>query len=157
MGQVFLRALGFPLLRSFSHYTMFLPQQVGQSLESETKIMLFRKSGSIILFFPCSATALLGPSPPNCEASRSHTFTHIHTHPIGLLWTSDQLVAEAATYTTQQTQKTNIHALSRIRTSDRSNRAAAELHEHRDGHRTVRVTHASELYILEITTQTMYV
>jgi len=39
----------------------------------------------------------------------THTHTHTHTHPVGLLWTSDQPVAEAATYTgrylhnTQQT------------------------------------------------------
>ena len=35
------------------------------------------------------------------EGSRSHTIRHTHTHtePVGLLWTSDQLVAEAATYT----------------------------------------------------------
>jgi hypothetical protein len=52
-----------------------------------------------------------------------------------LLWTSDQSVAEAATYTTQ-TEEMNIHALSGIRTSDPSNRAAAHVclrpHGHRD-------------------------
>ena len=30
----------------------------------------------------------------------THTHTHTHTHPVALLWTSDQLVAEAATYST---------------------------------------------------------
>ena len=30
----------------------------------------------------------------------THTHTHTHTHTVSLLWTSDQLVAEAATYTT---------------------------------------------------------
>jgi hypothetical protein len=39
-------------------------------------------------------TAQLGPRPPPCEVSRSHT----HTHPVGILWTSDQLAANAATY-----------------------------------------------------------
>jgi hypothetical protein len=37
------------------------------------------------------------------------------THTVGLLWTSDQPVAEASTYTGQhniETQETNIHALS---------------------------------------------
>jgi hypothetical protein len=34
------------------------------------------------------------------EVSGSHTRTHAHTHAAGLLWTSDQFVAEAATYTT---------------------------------------------------------
>jgi hypothetical protein len=37
---------------------------------------------------------------------------------VGFFWTSDQLVAEAATYlnNSQQTQETNTHALSGIRT-----------------------------------------
>jgi len=37
------------------------------------------------------------------KVSRSHTIRHTHTqlHTIGLLWISDQLVAEAATYSTQ--------------------------------------------------------
>jgi len=36
------------------------------------------------------------------EVSRTHTDTHArtHTHPVGLLWTSNRLVAEAATCTT---------------------------------------------------------
>jgi hypothetical protein len=33
--------------------------------------------------------------------TRTHTHTHAHKHPVGLLWTSDQLVAAAAIYTTQ--------------------------------------------------------
>jgi len=32
------------------------------------------------------------------EVSRSHTIRHTHIHPVGLLWTSDKLVAEAAAY-----------------------------------------------------------
>jgi hypothetical protein len=45
------------------------------------------------------------------------------THTVGLLWTNDQPVAEASTYTEQhkiETQETNIHALSGIRTRDPS-------------------------------------
>jgi hypothetical protein len=52
------------------------------------------------------------------------------THTVGLLWTSDQPFAEACTYTGQhniETQETNIHALSGIRTSDPRNQAAADL------------------------------
>jgi len=37
------------------------------------------------------------------EGFKSHTF--IHTHPVGPLCTSDQLVAEAATYTTHNKHK----------------------------------------------------
>jgi hypothetical protein len=34
-----------------------------------------------------------------------------HTHPVGLLWTSDQFVAEAVTFAnTQHSQETDIHA-----------------------------------------------
>jgi len=49
---------------------------------------------------------------------------------------NDQPTAEAASYTTQQTQETNIHALSRIQTRGQSNQAAADqclrLHSHQD-------------------------
>jgi len=49
------------------------------------------------------------------EHSRPHTIRH--THSVGLLWTSDEPVAEAATYTnTQQTQGEKIHARSGIQT-----------------------------------------
>jgi len=30
----------------------------------------------------------------------THSDTHTHTHPVGLLWAGDRLVAEAPTYTT---------------------------------------------------------
>jgi hypothetical protein len=33
------------------------------------------------------------------RVSRLHTHTRTHAHPVGLLWTNDQLVAEAAIYT----------------------------------------------------------
>jgi hypothetical protein len=36
------------------------------------------------------------------EASGSHTIRNTHKHPVGLHWTSDQPVAEAATYTTNK-------------------------------------------------------
>ena len=36
------------------------------------------------------------------DVSRSNTHTHTHTQPVGLLCTSDQLVAEAVTYTTHK-------------------------------------------------------
>jgi len=39
---------------------------------------------------------------------------------------SDQPTAEAASYTTQQTQETNIHAFSRIQIHDHSNQAVAD-------------------------------
>jgi hypothetical protein len=48
------------------------------------------------------------------------THTHTHTHPVGLLSTKNQLVTEAATYTTAN--KPN----SGIRTHDPSNQGAAD-------------------------------
>jgi hypothetical protein len=37
--------------------------------------------------------------------ARTHAHTHTHTQPVGLLWTSDQSVAEAATCTTHNKHK----------------------------------------------------
>jgi hypothetical protein len=54
----------------------------------------------------------------------TQAYTHIQ---VGLLWTSDQPITDAATYTTQQTQETNIHALSGIPPRDCSNHAVADL------------------------------
>jgi hypothetical protein len=51
---------------------------------------------------------------------------------VGLLWTSDQLVAETSTW--QHTQQTNIHAPGGIRTNDRSMRAAVDLRLKPRGH-----------------------
>jgi hypothetical protein len=39
------------------------------------------------------------------EVQRSHTNRHTHTHSVGLLWTSDQLVAEVTTYTINTSDK----------------------------------------------------
>jgi hypothetical protein len=49
------------------------------------------------IFF-CGARAELGPRPPRCWSSRSHTVTHAQA--VGLLLTSDQLVAQDTAYTT---------------------------------------------------------
>jgi hypothetical protein len=76
----------------------------------------------------------IGPRLPIVEVSRSHT----DTRAVGLLWMTDQLVAEAATCTTHNKHKeANIHALRVIRTSDPSSPAISELYlrpnSHRDG------------------------
>jgi hypothetical protein len=63
------------------------------------------------------STAQIGPWPPPFEVSKSHRIRRT----VGLLWTSDQPVAEASTYTGQhniETQETNIHLPSGIWTSD---------------------------------------
>ena len=62
------------------------------------------------------------------DVSRSPTIRSTHTHPVGLLRTSDQLVAQAATYTRQNKHKRRTsHATIVIRTHDPSNKAAADL------------------------------
>jgi hypothetical protein len=58
------------------------------------------------------------------EVPRSQKHIHTHTHPVDLLWTSDKLVAAAATYTTQQT---NIYALGGIHTLDPLDRTATRI------------------------------
>jgi hypothetical protein len=62
---------------------------------------------------------------------------HTYRHTVGLLWTSDELVSETSTYTGQhniETQETNIHTFSGIRTRDPSNQAAAGLRLRSLGH-----------------------
>jgi hypothetical protein len=39
------------------------------------------------------------------EVSRPHSYTHTHTLTVEFLWKGDRFVAEAATYTTQNTHK----------------------------------------------------
>jgi hypothetical protein len=39
------------------------------------------------------------------QTVRWHTITYIHTHTVGLLWTTDQPVAEATAYTTHSKRK----------------------------------------------------
>ena len=78
-------------------------------------------------FFSCGAAAQRGPWPPH-----SWGFLIIHndaSQSVGLLWTSDQLVAETSTW-----QHTTIHAPGGIRTHDLSRRAAAELRLRPRGH-----------------------
>jgi hypothetical protein len=50
--------------------------------------------------------ALNGPSPPRFDVSWSRTITK--GRPMGILWTSDQLITKAATYTIQNKHKRRI-------------------------------------------------
>jgi hypothetical protein len=72
-----------------------------------------------------------------------------HIHTVGLFWTSDKLVAEAATYTTHnKKQETNIHAPCGIRTRNPSiNQAAAELSLRPHGHRDQAVSNMPDQFI----------
>jgi hypothetical protein len=57
---------------------------------------------------------------------RGFTITHLldTPHPVGLLWTRDQLVAETSTW--QHSKETDIHALGGIQTHNPSTRAAVD-------------------------------
>ena len=68
-----------------------------------------------------------------------HEVSRLHTHndasqSVGILWTSDQLVAETSTWQ-HATLTTNIHAPGGIRTHELSRRAAADLRLRPRGHR----------------------
>jgi hypothetical protein len=76
------------------------------------------------IFFCNGATTQTGPSPPILRLL-DHTQLDTHTHPVELLWLSDELVAVSATYTTQHSQETDIYVSGGIWTRNPSKRAAA--------------------------------
>jgi hypothetical protein len=63
------------------------------------------------------------------EISIDHTKLHTHTHTSGRTLLNEKSARRRGLYlrSTQQTQKTNIHALSEIRTRDPNHQAAADL------------------------------
>jgi hypothetical protein len=73
-----------------------------------------------LFIFSTAQQSRSGLGRPHVEVPRSHT------QPVGLLWTSGQLVADVVN-TTQPTKETKIHALSGTRTRDPSNQATAAL------------------------------
>jgi hypothetical protein len=83
-------------------------------------------SDIVILFSGSAAQHRLWPR------SRGFLITHDAPQSEGLLWTSDQLVAE--TSTSDNTQQTNLHAPGGIRNHDRSRRAAVDLRLRLRGH-----------------------
>jgi hypothetical protein len=81
--------------------TMSIPVFGNKCLGQNTSLTLFLIH---VLQFQCfsDTTAQIGPKQPHCSCSE---ITHRHTAPVGLLRTSDQLVAEAAIYTTHNKHK----------------------------------------------------
>jgi len=57
-----------------------------------------------------------------------------HTHPVGFLWKSDQLVAEPTTYTTHNKQGDEHWCPQQIQNHDPSNQVAADLRLRPCGH-----------------------
>jgi hypothetical protein len=68
----------------------------------ETLFELLKTVSGFVLF--CRAAGQLGFRPP-IEFYWSHTIRHTRARAVGLLWTSDQLVTEAATYTSHNKHK----------------------------------------------------
>jgi len=82
-------------------------------------------SSGVMIFFPCDTTSQIGQSPPH----RWHTLGRSDPNE----WSAGR--CGCSLHNTQQTQETNIHALSGIRTCDPSDQAAAALHIRPRGHR----------------------
>jgi hypothetical protein len=80
---------------------------------STTTMVVGRTRLNVTLYVHCMSCFFRGAnSPTQAQAVsllrfRDHTQldTHTHTHPVGLLWTSDQPVTESATYTTHKKHK----------------------------------------------------
>jgi hypothetical protein len=86
-------------------------------------------------------------------------FNHTQRRMVELLWTSDQPVVEASTYTGQQntwTQDANIHALSRIRNRDTSNQAAADLRLRPRGHRNWLISYINNINIYPLNASSVW-
>jgi hypothetical protein len=84
--------------------TELLPPQTLQDkwtifTELRINIILLPTIPNWYFLIPCNLF-FCGLSRLTVEVSRSHTIRHTHTRPLWLLWTSDQLVAESVTYTT---------------------------------------------------------
>ena len=80
-------------------------------------------------FFFLSRKDQIGPRPSLCEVYRPHTSRHTHTHRDFGPPLDERSARRRGRYqrSAQQTQETNILALSRLRTRNYSNQAAADL------------------------------
>jgi len=88
------------------------------------KLVFITKNNITPLFFCCGAATQRGSWPLHSWGSK---ITHNDApQSVGLLWTSDQLVAETSAWQ-HTTLQTNIHAPGGIRTHDLSRRAVADL------------------------------
>jgi len=86
----------------------------------------------MVSLFVLGATAPIGPGTPH---SRGFFITHNDaSQSVGLLWTSDQFVAETSILQHTTVTTDNIHAPGGIRTNNLSRRAAADLRLRPRGH-----------------------
>jgi len=84
----------------------------------------------LAIFIPVALEPISDPGRLIFQLSRSRTIGHTQT--VGTLRASDQLFAEAATYTKHNKHETNIRSPSGIRTLNPGNRAVLRPHGHRD-------------------------
>jgi hypothetical protein len=85
-----------------------------------------------VCLFVFGATAPSGPVPPY---SRGFYITHSDAlQSVGLLWTSDQLVAETSIWHTHHSQQRNVYAFGWIRNHNLSRRAVADRRLRPRGH-----------------------
>jgi hypothetical protein len=86
---------------------------------SDDPIHLLRFTGSTVITFYCGAIDKIGSRPSHF---RSPQITQNYAHPVGLIWTSVQLVSPA------NTSDQNIHALSGIRNHYPGNQIVSDLY-----------------------------
>ena len=110
----------FSFTRTYLYDTLFFYTSANRRYPEELMILYGLIRPVAYCWFVFGARAPIGPGPPH---SRGVYFTLSDaSQSVGPLWTSDQFFEE-----TQNTQQTNIHAPSGIRTHNQSRRAAADL------------------------------
>jgi hypothetical protein len=126
--------------RTSQELLRLLDVRIGKLFSKFVKIQIecegidVQKSGATLnpaalIFFSFSATSRLGLRHVDGEVSRSHTITHTHTEwKVGLLCTSDQLIARLTAYTTH-TNTRNTYTRSGIRTRYPLNQVTSDLRQ----------------------------
>jgi len=99
--------------------------------ETCSKLFIVLKIISLVCILFVFVCLFLAGQPPVGQGLLIHT--HDTPQSVGLLWTSDQLVAETSTWQ-HTTLTTNIHAPCGIRTHNLSRRAAVDLRLRPRGH-----------------------
>jgi hypothetical protein len=101
--------------------------KLGQSNDVwELKAVVSAMKWKIRMAFFCGATAQLGDRPPHCWGLH---ITNNEIHTLGSAPLNERSARRRGCYlhNPQQTQEMNIHAVSGIRTRDRSNQAVSDL------------------------------
>jgi hypothetical protein len=92
--------------------------------DEEPRVFRCRDYGKYSWIYFRGVTAPTWPGSPLYEASRTHSFRHIHS--VGTLWTCDHLVAGNSTWQHTTLTRTDIHALGGIQTRNPNKRAVVD-------------------------------